>query len=130
MRGESRRVYDPNGSWPCSSIFHARSPNSIKLNPTLSQTVQGVKDDDLAAQLKKLLFRGCRNSSTKFFELRKVCHNPPYGKTLGGYSCCEYSYAKCKHYDDVLYISNESRHYYQATCPQCVLSIKKSCHQF
>ena len=96
----------------------------------MSQTVRGIKNDDLAEQLKKLLFRDCRNSRTEFFELRKVCHDPPHGKTLGGYSCCECSYAKCKHYDDVLYISNESRCYYQATCPQCVLSIEKSCHRF
>ena len=134
MQGENRQVYNPDGKRPCTSIFHIRSPNSIKLNPTLSQTILGDKEDrDVLEQLKEILFRNCRNSRTEFFDLCKVCHNPPHNNnktTLGGYSCCKCSYIKCTHYDDVSYISNESRHYYQSTCIQCVMKIGKSCHQF
>ena len=48
MRGGSCIVDDPDGKWPCTSIFHTRDPKSIKLNSTLSQTVCGVPDEVVA----------------------------------------------------------------------------------
>ena len=48
----------------------------------------------------------------------------------GGYSCCGCRYAQCNHYDDVLYISQESRCYYKDTCLLCVLKVTTKCRTF
>ena len=106
MRGGNCVVDDPDGKWPCTSIFHTRDPKSIKLNYTLSQTIHGVPDEIVAEQLKEFLFKNCRDSRSKFFELRKVCHTQrKQNSSQGRHSCCECSYIKCHHYEDVLYIS-------------------------
>ena len=133
MRGGNCVVDDPDCKWPCTSIFHTRDPKSIKLNSTLSQTVHGVPDEVVAGQLKEILFKTCRDSQSEFFELRcKVCHTKQrkQDSSLGRHSCCECSYIKCCHYEDVLYISREARQYYQAVCPKCVMKIGSSCHRF
>ena len=52
MRGGNCVVDDPDGKWPCTSIFHTRDPKSIKLNSTLSQTVCGVTDEVVVERLK------------------------------------------------------------------------------
>ena len=129
MRGGNCVVDDPDGKWPCTSIFYTRDPKSIKLNSTLSQTVRGVPDEAVAERLKEILFKNCRDSRSEFFELRrKVCQQQK--QDLSPHSCCECSYVKCRHYEDVLYISREARQCYQAVCPKCVMKIGYSCHQF
>ena len=130
MKGGNCVVDDPDGKWPCTSIFHTRDPKSIKLNSTSSQTVHGVPDEVVAERLKEILFKNCRDSRSEFFELHKVCHTTQQKQdsSLGRHSCCECSYIKCHHYEDVSYISREARQYYQAVCPKCVMKIGHSCH--
>ena len=72
-----------------------------------------------------MLFRNCRDARQEFFELRKICHVP---QVLNG--CCECTYKECKHYDDVAYISAQTRAYYRAVCPHCVLQVGELCRCF
>ena len=36
----------------------------------------------------------------------------------------------CKHYDDITYISKDSRQYFKDTCPLCVIKVEKKCNLF
>ena len=124
MRGNNRVNFNDDAvGWPTGSIFHSRDPNSKTLNPTLSQTVRGVTDEAIAEKIKEVLFRNCRDARREFFELRKICHLPQDG-------CCECTYKECKHYDDVAYISAQTRAYYRAVCPRCVLQVGEPCRRF
>ena len=108
MRGNNRVNFNDDAvGWPTGSIFHSQDPNSKTLNPTLSQTVCSVTDEAIAEKIKEVLFRNCRDARREFFELRKICHLP---QVLNG--CCECTYKECKHYDDVAYISAQTRAYY------------------
>ena len=87
--------------------------------------MRGVVDEAITKKIKKVLFRNCRDARREFFELRKFCH---LSQVLNG--CCECTYKECKHYDDVAYISAQTRAYYRAVCPRCVLQVGKLCKLF
>ena len=123
------------GRWPNTSIFHNRSSVALRLNPTLSQSVRELDDanDSVAIEnLKAVLFRDIRESQEEFFNLCRSDENFCCGnreEVGGGYSCCDCCYAQCNHYNDMLYISQESR-YYNDTCPLCVLKVTTKCRRF
>ena len=118
------------------SIFHNMSPVTLRLNPTLSQSVHELDDgnDSVAIEnLKAVLFSDI-HESREFFNLcqsdpKNFCRNQEE-EVGGGYSCCDCHYAQCNRYDDVLYISQESHHYYKDTCPLCVLKVTIKCRRF
>ena len=69
MRGDKGKIdsiapRDKTSTWPSASIFHARLPDALSLNPTLSQTVCGVpkRDTDAIERLKQVLFENCCQS--------------------------------------------------------------------
>ena len=58
-------------SWPCSSIFHVRSHESMPLNDSLSLTASNASFDHTGIEfLKNLLFKDCRDAREEFFKLR------------------------------------------------------------
>ena len=81
-------------------------------------------------ELKKVLFKDCRESRNEFFELRRFNNNEELHREKSDFNCCECRYLKCTHYDDIYYVSNESRQYYKDTCPMCVFEIGKCCRRF
>ena len=117
----SVNIQDEATIWQCMSIFHARSPTTLKFNPTLSQTVH---------VLKQVLFRNCRESRLNFFQL--CCSGIALCKSddVTSYPCCECCYKQCNHYDDVFYISPEGRQYYKDMCPMCIFKVERKCNRF
>ena len=127
MRGSNGHIEDATGNWPCTSMFHARLPRALRLNSTLSQTAHWAPTNNKEAMelLKITLFKDCRNSRSEFFEMHhKESRNEPIM-----YSCCECRYSECHHYDNMSYISEESKQYYN-TCPSYILKVDKPCNRF
>ena len=129
MRGGNGCIKDATGNWPCTSVFHARSPRALRPNSMLSQMACWVLANDKEAMesLKITLFKDCRNSRSEFFEMHHK--ESPRNESIM-YSCCECHYAECHHYDNVSYIAEESKQYYKDTCPSCVLKVDKLCNRF
>ena len=128
----SINIQDEATIWPCMSIFHARSPTTLKLNPTLSETVHGVleKDMDGVERLKQVLFRNCHESRQDFFQLHHSGTALHKSDDVTSYPCCECHYEQCNHYDDVFYISPEGRQYYKDMCPMCIFKVGRKCNRF
>ena len=67
--------------------------------------------------LKKLLFKDPFESRQEFFELRHAESFPS--------KWCGCRDMVCKHYDNITYISKNSRQYFEDMCPLCIMKVEK-----
>ena len=122
-------------SWPCSSVFHVRSHESVPLNNSLSLTASNASFDRTGIEfLKNLLFKDCHDAREEFFKLRIKGKLSNIGKqrksSSSSFKCCSCWYKTCTHYDDIPFLSRKSLQYYKVVCPLCVMTIGMSCNQF
>ena len=117
-------------SWPGQSIFLCRDHvNTIPLNKTLSISVVAKRKTDKQSTiraveaLKAILFRDGFESRNSFIKVHEKRNNSVS-------SCCCCLYVECGHYDSSDHdkiIDADTKAYLKATCPYCLLKIKKKC---
>ena len=130
MRGENGCNDDclrnEKQSWPLRSIFNARDPTTIELNPTLSLTCNDYDDVEI---FKKCLFKDPFESRTEFLSLRERGRKGLFHPNEDDYFCCECEYIKCNHFDDDFSLDASSKRYLLLICLICIFKIVKSCNR-
>ena len=151
MKGKNRANENSNHgsqqSWPSNSIFNIRDPRALPLNDMLSMahrynTKYLDEENKSVEKLKKVLFEDTFLSRRKFLNMKgigrqsyflkneKDCCECEYKECQHEKDCCKSEYKECQHFDDVLYLSLDSKKYYKMTCPICVFQIGHSCNKF
>ena len=85
------------------------------------------KKNESIEKLKKVLFEDTFLSRQKFLTVKGISTQSYYLKNEK--DCCECEYKECQHFNDVLYLSSDSKKYYKMTCPICVFQICHSCNK-